>query len=417
MLQTIKENREDFIKVMEEMTAIKSLPGEEGEVAEYLLKKLQKMQPDEAFIDGIGNVVAVVRGNGTGPNILLNGHMDIVPEGSLENWGAYDPYVPVIEDGKMIGRGTSDMKCGLAAQLFAMEAMVKAASESGRKLPGDLIFCAVVQEEPAEMFGMEYFFDHTMKEKNLVCYVALIAEPSDGDLAIGQRGKMELVVKTYGKCAHSSVPKEGVDALEFMLPILQDIYTHTGIDLEPDPYLGETVIAVTNVIVKPGGNLSTIPDECEICVDRRYATNQTDEELLGEFEAIFKRLKTRYPEFKATVEPRVYEETSWTGYTKRVRKWHPAWRVPRDHPFVEQAFRALEKVGQTPKETYKQAGTDGSMTCCIHKIPTIIYSGAPAGQAHQPKEYVEIEEMVKTYEGYLAILTEMYGISLSEFEK
>jgi len=161
--------------------------------------------------------------------------------------------------------------------------------------------------------------------------------------------------------------------------------------------------------------LSCIPDECEICIDRRYSTNQTDEDLLGEFEAIFKRLKTRWPDFQATVEPRVYDETSWTGYNKKVRKWHPAWRVERDNEFVEKAFKALQGLGQNPKEAYKQAGTDGSMTCCIHKIPTIIYCGAEASQAHQPKEYVTIDQMMDTYEGYIAILAEFYGLDLEIF--
>jgi len=415
MLKIVQDNRNDYVEFLKKLISIKSLPCEEKKVADFVLEEFRNAGVDEAFIDGAGNVVAIIRGEGTGPNILLNGHLDNVPPGSLENWAPYDPYKPEIVDGKLIGRGISDMKGGFAAQIFAMKAIVERVIKRGKKLPGDLVFSGVVQEEPAEMFGTEYFFDHTMKEKNLKCDVAFIGEPTANDVVIGQRGKVELVVKTYGRCAHSSAPQEGINALEEMVPILQDIFSHTGIDLKTD-FLGwPTPITVTNCIVKPGGTLSVIPDECEIAVDRRYSTEQTLEDLLGEFEAIFKRLSTAYPEFKATVEPRYFVETSYTGYTKRVKKFHPPWRVDRDNEFVQRTFKALRGIGQDPHESYCVAGTDGGTTCAIHGIPTMMYSGADPKWAHQPKEQSDIEDMVKNYEGYIAILSEFYGIDLSVF--
>lgn len=410
MFKVVEENRNDYVEFMKKLISIKSLTCNEEALAKFLVEEFQKMGVDEAFIDGAGNVVAILRGEGKGPNILLNGHMDAVPEGNLENWAPYDPYKPEIVDGKLIGRGISDLKAGMAAHVFAFRAIVDRVVKRGKKLPGDLVFTGVVQEEPAEMFGTEYFFDHTMKERDIKCDLVYLAEPSSNNLVIGQRGKIELVVRTYGRCAHSSSPQEGINALEHMTPILQDIFSHTGIDLKTDPVLGETCITVTNCIVKPGGTLSVIPDECEISIDRRYSTEQTLDDLLQEFEAIFKRLKTVYPEFNATVEPRVYEETSYTGYTKKVRKYHPAWRTDRDNEYVVKSFKALRSIGQDPKEAYWKFGTDGGITAALHNIPTIGYSGAEEPWAHQPKEQVTIEEMVKTYEGYLAIFAELYGL-------
>ena len=415
MYKVVQDNKNDFVEFMKKMISIKSLTCEEGDLAKFLLDEFQKMGVDEAFVDGAGNVIAIVRGEGKGPNILLNGHMDAVPEGSLDNWAPYDPYKPEIVDGNLIGRGICDLKGGMAAQVFAYKAIVEKVVKAGKKLPGDLIFLAVVQEEPAEMFGMRYFFEHTMKEKNINCDLVFLAEPSSNDLVIGQRGKIELVVKTFGRCAHSSNPKAGVNALEEMVPILQDIFSHTGIDLQTDPVMGESAITVTNCIVKPGGTLSVIPDECEISIDRRYTTTQTIDDLIKEFEDIFKRLKTAYPEFKATVEPRVYEETSYTGYTNKVEKAHPAWRTDSDNEYVQKSFKALRALGQEPKQRYWMFGTDGGMTCAYNNIPTIGYSGAEEKWAHQPKEQVSIDEMVKTYEGYIAILAEIYGLDVSNF--
>jgi putative selenium metabolism hydrolase len=415
MLKIVQDNRNDYVEFMKKLISIKSLTSQEKNIADFLLEEFQKMGVDEAFIDGTGNVVAVIRGEGTGPNVMLNGHLDAVPEGSLENWLPFDPYKPEIVDGDLYGRGISDMKGGYAAQIFAMKAIMERVIKSGKKLSGDLIFTGVVQEEPATMFGMGYFFDHTMKEKNIKCDLVFMGEASSNNLTIGQRGKVELVVKTFGRCAHSSQPQEGINALEYMVPILQDIFSHTGIDLKTD-FLGtRTPITVTNCIVKPGGTLSVIPDECEISIDRRYSTEQTLDDLLDEFKAIFKRLSTSYPEFKATVEPRVYEETSYTGYKHKVKKFHPPWSTDRNNEFVVKSFKALRSLGQDPAEKYWKFGTDGGTTCAIHGIPTIGYSGAEEKWAHQPKEQVNIEEMMKTYEGYIAILAEIYGIDVSNF--
>ena len=415
MLKIVQDNQEEYLALLKKVVSMKSLPCEEKEVAECILEELRKMDLDDAFIDGAGNVVGILRGEGNGPDIMLNGHMDIVPEGDLKGWEPYNPFEPEIVDGRLIGRGVADMKSGLIAQLYAFKSIAEQVRKSGKKLSGDLIYTGVVQEEPAEMFGAEYLFDHTMKEKNFKCDMVYIAEPTGGRVVIGQRGKIELVVKTYGKAVHSSMPKMGINALELMTPVLRAVFKEDGINMKPDPYLGESSITITNCIVKPGGNLSTIAHECEIAVDRRFSTEMTEEDLLGEFEAIFEKAKEEYPEFKGSVEPRYFEETSYTGYTKKVKKWHPAWRVERDNEFVEKTFKALKGIGQKPEEAYSQAGTDGSMTCALHGIPTLLYCAVDPTLSHQVKESVKVQEILDSYEGYLAILAEIYGLDMELF--
>jgi len=416
MFKIVQENREDYLAFLKKLVSINSQPGEEKNVAEFILEEFKKIDGVEAFIDGAGNVIAVIRGDGRGPNVMLNGHMDVVPPGSLDNWGEIDPFTPVVLDGELYGRGIADMKGGLGAQIYAFKAFLECVVKRGKKLPGDLTFVGVVQEEPATMFGIEYVFDHTMQDHGLKCDVVYIGEPTGTDLVIGQRGKVELVIKTYGRCAHSSAPQEGVNALEMMVPVLEDIFSHTGIELQTDALGWPTPITVTNCIVKPGGTLSVIPDECELSVDRRYAPGQALDDLLEEFELIFKRLSTRYPEFKASVEPRSFEAKSWTGYTKRVKKFHPPWEIDKDSDFVKKTVKALHGVGQTPEYRYSPAGTDGGMTCALHGIPTMMYSGPDGCWAHQPKERANVEKLVASYEGYIAILAELYGLDTAIFD-
>lgn len=415
MLKIVQDNREEFIDLVKRMIAVDSQTCNEGALAQLIVDEFKKAGIEEAFIDGVGNAVAVLRGEGKGPNIMFNGHLDRVPAGNLENWAPYKPFEPVIEDGCIFGRGVSDVQAGLATQIFAMKAIFERVIKQGKKLPGDLVFTAVVQEEAAEMFGMEYFFDHTMEEKNIKCDVVYLCEASQNGLALGHRGKVELVVKTYGKMCHSSSPKRGVNALNEMRPVLDCIFEHKGIDIRTDPKLGEGSITITNCITRPG-TLSVVPDECEISIDRRYTTDQNLDGLIKEFNDIFEEIKKDKPDFKATVEPRTFVETSYTGVTKKVKKFHPPWKTDINNEFVQRTIKALKGIGQDPQEKYWEFGTDGSSTAAIHGITTIGYSGADEKWAHQPKERVNVDEMIKTYEGNIAIVSELYGIDMEIFD-
>jgi acetylornithine deacetylase/succinyl-diaminopimelate desuccinylase-like protein len=98
-------------KFTQEIIKIPSFTGQEGELAKVILKKLEEFDLDDAFIDGIGNVVGVIRGQENGVNILLNGHLDVVPAGNINNWHPYDPFSAEIDDnGNIHGRGAADLK-------------------------------------------------------------------------------------------------------------------------------------------------------------------------------------------------------------------------------------------------------------------------------------------------------------------
>ena len=158
MLKAVADVKDDVVKLTQEMVKIRSYTGEEKELAEFILEKLQAFNLDDAFIDGIGNVVGLIRGEKTGPNIMLNGHLDIVPAGNIENWDGFDPFGAAIDDdGNIRGRGTADLKGGLSVQLYTMK-LLKQLKDEGFIPQGNLIFSAVVHEEAAEMFGMESDF-------------------------------------------------------------------------------------------------------------------------------------------------------------------------------------------------------------------------------------------------------------------
>lgn len=410
MLKAVADVKDDVVKFTQEMVKIRSYTGEEKELAEFILQKLQDFDLDDAFIDGIGNVIGIIRGKGTAPNIMLNGHLDIVPAGNIENWDGFDPFGAVIDDdGNIRGRGTADLKGGLSVQLYTMN-LLKQLKDKGFLPQGNLIFSAVVHEEAAEMFGMEYLLKKTLAGKDLDIDFVLLCEPTGLDVVLGQRGKVELVVTTKGRTAHSSRPEAGINALEKMVPILDHIFNKMSKSTTSHDLLGDSSVTVTNLVCRPGG-LSIIPDECEISIDRRYMPDQTIEDLLNEFESLFANLNKSDPEFQATVYPRKITERSYTGYEKEVKKYHPPWIVREDNPYVKKSIAALKKIGQEPQLKYWKFGTDGSMTASLMNIPTIGYSGTEERYAHTPKEMVNIDMMLKSLEGYYAITSELLNIN------
>ncbi len=411
MLKPVADIKKDLVKFTQEIIKIQSYTGEEREMADCVLQKLQEFEVDDAFIDGIGNVVGLIRGDEPGTNVMLNGHLDVVPAGNLENWHGFDPFGGAIDDrGNIRGRGAADLKGGLSVQLYTMK-LLKELKDKGLKPRGDLIFSAVVHEEAAEMFGMEYLCNKTLPERNVVVDIVFLCEPTGLDVVLGQRGKVELVVKTKGRTAHSSIPQAGINALEKMVPVLDHIFNKMSQNITSHELLGDTSITVTNLVCKPGA-LSIIPDECEISIDRRYMPDQTIEDLLKEFEALFTELKKSDPKFDATVCPRKITERSYTGYEKEVGKYHPPWIIKEDEPLVQKSLKALKRIEQNPRINYWKFGTDGSMTAGLMGIPTIGYSGTEECYAHTPEEMVNIDMMVRSLEGYYAITTELLGMEL-----
>ena len=406
MFKVDESIRRELIELTQALIRIPSFTGEEKLLADFILAKLQEYNVHDAFIDDIGNVVGVVQGSRPGPTVLLNGHLDIVSAGNIENWNGFDPFGAEIDDDDNIhGRGACDLKGGLSVQLYMMK-LLQQLNNSGQGLSGTLVFSAVVHEEAAEMFGMEYLFENTFAKNQIHCDVVFLSEPTGLDVVLGQRGKVELVVKTFGRTAHSSRPEAGVNALEKMVPILEYIFRSAADHMKSHELLGDSSITITNLVCRPG-TLSIIPDECEISIDRRYMPGQEVADLMREFETLFVKIQQTDPDFKAAVYPRKFLETSYTGYQKEVRKYHPPWITEVDHPLAVKTMDALKKIGQTPEIRYWKFGTDGSMTASLLGIPTIGYSGTEEKYAHTPEEQVSIEMMLKSLEGYYAIITEL----------
>ena len=394
--------KESMFTFAQSLIQAPSLSGEEKAVAELCRSEMIRLGYDEVFIDGIGNVVGIIRGSGDGCNLMFNSHMDHVDPGNETLW-EYPPYGAVMADGYIHGRAASDVKGGLAAQIYA-GALLR---QAGILLRGDYIVTGVVQEEPAEMLGIQYLCDKTFPAHGLRFDLMISSEATGLNLFLGHRGRVELEVVTEGRTSHGSAPWRGINAVTKMLPVLEQI-NRLAESLPTHPILGQSTLALTNITCSPG-RLSIIPDICTVSLDRRLLPEESCEVALAQIKSILADVAAKDPEFKAKVHIRTVRETSWTGLSTDCEKKMVAWLIRPDHPLVIESVKALNSIGQTPDFGKWDFGTDASYVTGVLGIPTIGYSPMEEQYAHTPQDRVSTEMMFKALAGNAAIARRIAG--------
>ncbi len=398
------EMKEEVVQFAVELIKTPSTSGEEKQVAELCLGKMRGLSYDRVFRDEIGNVVGIVEGTGEGMGIMFNSHLDHVDPGDIHNW-EYDPYGGVIADGFIHGRAASDVKTGMAVQIYTAELLRRA----GIKLRGRLIFTGVVQEEPAEMFGMKYLMDNTLTKQNIPIDLMISSEATSLNVFIGHRGRVELEVITDGRTSHGSAPWRGINAVYKMLKVVEQVQALEA-DLPGHDFLGKASIALTNISCSPG-RLSIIPDRCTVSLDRRLVPGETLDQVLNQINLILEEQSSLDPNFKGRVQVRRAKETSYTGYSEEVEKFMPAWALAPDHPLVKRSLEALIRVGQTPSIGKWDFGTDASWVTGVRGIPTIGYSPMQEEYAHTPLDRASIDMLIKGLAGNAALVCELAGVA------
>ena len=285
------------LRLLEDMIQINSVnpslvPGAPGEaeIAEFIadyMRSLGLETSEEEVEPGRINAIGVLKGAGKGPTLMLNGHTDTVGVDYMD----IDPFNPVTKDGKMYGRGSSDMKGGLAAMLASTKAIV----DSGFELKGDLILTMVCDEEYASI-GTERVVDRYWAD------AAIVGESTDLQIEVAHKGFAWIDIETRGVAAHGSAWQFGVDAIAKMgkvqvgLEQLQgEVLMKRRHDLVGPP-------SVHSSIIKGGRELSTYPDHCKLQVERRLIQGETKEDVETELKGLLSSISDVDPDFKGTSE-------------------------------------------------------------------------------------------------------------------
>ncbi len=350
------------------------VPSEENMACYFETRLLELGLTVESHVveDGRRNVWGRLKGTGEGPTILLAGHLDTVGVVGYEN-----PFDGHVKDGRVYGRGSCDMKAGLACYLE----VVRLLKESSQPLSGDLIVAGIVDEEHA-MIGSAYFGRHGPA----VDY-AIVAEPSSLKISPVHKGQVCLTISTTGLSVHSSMPELGINAIYHMNALLSalQIYAHELSMRPADPMCGSPTFSVGTI--KGGLNVSSVPDSCEIEIDRRTIPGESYESVMGELTHILNKLAADIPDFTyALSEPSLNVPPLSTAMTS---------------PLVTSMEAAvMETLGKEAELVPFPGSTDAPNL----GVPAVICGAGALAQCHSLNEYVPLDEMVAAVEIYIATI-------------
>ena len=339
----------------------------ECEIADYLAAWFAHRDIECHRLESVAgrpSIVGVLRGTGGGQSLMFNGHIDTV---SLSSYEA-DPLSGSLgqKDGKEVifGRGTLDMKGGLAAALSALST-IKASGETPR---GDLIIAAVSDEEDASQGTRDVL------AANWRADAAVVAEPTMGAIATANKGFYWVEVDVLGAAAHGSNPAAGEDAIlhaGWFLRVLERYQTQ----LPVDETLGQASLHCG--LIRGGEEPSSYPGKCTITVEFRTVPSQTEEKVLGELSSMLAAIAKENPRFK-------YNEP-------RITLSRPAQKLPADHPLVTKTVECATHVGNRPAVQSVPFWCDAALLAKAG-IPSIVYG--PSGDGlHSKEEWVEVESL------------------------
>jgi putative selenium metabolism hydrolase len=392
----------DLVELTQTLIRIPSLTGDEGHLAAHLRKVLTSAQYDEVFQDEIGNVVGRIRGAGTGPSVLFTSHLDHPEPGDRAEW-QFEPYSAHLESGKVHGCGASEHKGALAAMTLA-GSLLKNLNVS---LQGDFIFAGVVQAQAQANFGIRFLVDKTLPERGMQYDLAVFGNPTNLNLHLGQRGRLEMELTTLGRVSHAGAPWLGSNAIHGMMPVLEAIHDLTS-SLPSHPFLDRATLAATAIRSAPSRS-NTIPDRCTIALDRRFLPSESTDAVLWQVQSIINRLCASDPTFKGEVRARHVHNRSYTGLSQDGPCLiHPFVTEP-DHPLVAGARKALECLGQEPRFSRWVFPTDAGYPASLKRITTVGYAPGDEKVAQTPLEHVRVDHLVSALAGYAAISAQISG--------
>ena len=347
------------------------------------------------------NVVGARAGTARGPLVHINGHFDVVPAG--EGW-TVDPWAGTIKDGRIYGRGTGDMKAGIAAGLFAAEALRRA----GIELPGSVELSGTVDEESGGFAGVAHLCEIGRIRKGRTDYV-IIPEPLNVDrICLGHRGVYWFEVTTRGRVAHGSMPFLGRSAVESMAAFLEVVRN----ELKPALFARRTAVPVVpdgarhatiNVNALWGGQVDSevqspcVVDRCHAIFDRRFLVEEGFDAARAEIAALLADMRRRFPEFEYELKDRMVV--------------HPS-AAPPDSPLVQALERSVMSVlGRSATHiaspgTYdqKHVARIGGLEHCVAYGPGIL------DLAHQPDEWCGIDDLVAATKVIALTLLDLNGM-------
>ncbi len=433
ILNEIESNREGYVKFLQRLIQINTYnpPGNEMDLAVEIEKYLKEGNINCEIFD-IGNnranLIARLNDNFSGKNLLYNGHMDTVPPGNEEEW-KHPPLSGFIKRNKiMFGRGTTDMKAGLAAMIVALKIL----KTLGVNLSGNLILNAVPDEETGGKKGTKWSLEEKLKD--IKCDFAIVGEPTGLDplpraIIVGEKGIVQVKIITYGISCHSSVSFMGKNAIYIMSDIIQNldkieipavkppISESELLKLLSSTFPSEEIFnkiyseqeVLQNVVkalqtstksmnmIKGGIKENVVPDKCEAVIDFRLLPGQKSEMVIDALKKLISSLgytikeSTDSTSEKADVELDIFliaDPSYWSN-------WRESQEIKDFINVVNQIYEKKSFYFLHPAtadaQYYRNTG---------YCEKTIMFGPGSAATAHSVNESAEIQDYINAIKVY-----------------
>ncbi|MEM6634834.1 MAG: acetylornithine deacetylase/succinyl-diaminopimelate desuccinylase family protein [Pseudomonadota bacterium] len=417
VLADVRDRQDDLIRLTQDLVRFPTLNPPGGcylDICEFLEARLTQSGFSCELLRAHGapgdsdrwprwNIVARKEGTTPGQCVHFNSHTDVVEVG--HGW-TVDPFGGELRDGRVYGRGTCDMKGGLAASIVAVETFL--ARFPG--FSGAIEISGTADEESGGYGGVAYLAERGYFDPERVQHV-IIPEPLNKDrICLGHRGVWWAEIETHGRIAHGSMPFLGDSAIRHMGAVLEQIETHlmpllegrqTAMPVVPEGARSSTlnINSIHGGEPEPDPDYSGWPapcvaDRCRIVIDRRFLIEENLDDVKDEIRSLLEGVRAQRP-----------------GFSYEIREMHEV--VPtmtdRDAPVVRTVASAIERVlGRLPSfvvspGTYDQKHIDriGRLKNCIAYGPGIL------DLAHQPDEWVGVDDMVDSAAVMALTLTEL----------
>ncbi|SCY35306.1 YgeY family selenium metabolism-linked hydrolase [Desulfoluna spongiiphila] len=380
-----KDYENEITDFLRKIISIQSYTGEEKEVAKTIKQTMEQLGYDDIIETEYGDVIGVLGDGNT--TILIDSHMDTVVVNDADQW-KHDPFGGDVVNGKMYGRGASDMKSAIASSVYAGYFAKKMGLLTGKTV----YVSASVMEEDFDGFALKNIIEKLPKKPDAV----VIGEPSDRQIALGHRGRALLEVHTKGVSCHGSAPENGVNAVYEMSEIIQRVNELNNTLYKNEGQHGSVVLSK---IESTAVSLNAVPDECTIYLDRRLANGET-------FQVIEKEMNTLIEGTKASWN--VYDALG-RSYTEKEFAMHSfmeSWAMDPEDPITVAMKKAFEgATGEGSKLFHWNFSTNG-FASTAKGIPTIGYGPGIMKCCHMKDEHCEMNDVFDATRIYAKFINE-----------
>jgi putative selenium metabolism hydrolase len=374
----------ELLVFTQDLVRIRSFSGQEEQAARLIASKMAALGYEEVKIDRFGNVLGRI-GNGE-KVVLFDSHTDTVNVFDDEQWDV-PPFSGEIVDGYLWGRGSVDMKSGLAASVYAAAIAKSLGLVSGKTV---YVSCTVLEED-CDGEGLR----HLLEDCQIRPDYAIVCEPSANTIVTGHKGKAQIIIKTQGISAHGSAPEEGLNAIYEMAEIIGRI-EQTNRELMHKA--GRKSTLVLSQISSTSVSLNAVPSACEAYLDRRMVVGETEHTIRDEMDRLIAGKH-------ATWEIGTLHRTTWTGEKIIYQPLHLAWEISLQHALSKAFIQAYaETYGISPDKFDYWDFSTNAVALIRLGIPTIGFGPGQYKLAHMRNEKCKVDQIIDACAVYVKVI-------------